>query len=107
MCKWNAHGGNDWTKIRATQSSWADIVSNKTKDLQQYRQTSQTVSNTADRQENNPRTRNENTTLNTGGQAQNICETDIEQASQINTERSPILERGPGHGHRETTHMTH
>jgi len=57
---------------RDTQSSWADIVSNKTRDLQQYRQTSQTVNNIADRQENNPRTRNENTTLNTGGQAKTM-----------------------------------
>ena len=78
---------------RDTQSSWADIVSNKTRDLQQYRQTSQTVNNIADRQENNPRTRNENTILNTGGQAKTMCETDIEQASQMNAGRSPILDK--------------
>jgi len=75
-----------------TQSSWADIVSNKTRDLQQYRQAIQTANDTVDRQENNPRTRNENTTLNTG-QAQNMCDTDIEQDSQMNTGRSPILDK--------------
>jgi len=32
-----------------TQSSWADIVSNKTRDFQQYRETSQMVNDTADR----------------------------------------------------------
>ena len=75
-----------------TQSSWADIVSNKTRDLQQYRQAIQTANDTADRQENNPRTRNENTILNTG-QAQIMCDTGIEQASQMNTGRSPILDK--------------
>ena len=85
-----------------TQSSWADIVSNKTSDLQQYRQTSHMVNDTADRQENNPHTRNENTTLNTG-QAQNKCDKGIEQASQMNTGKSPILDKqGPAIDTRET-----
>jgi len=75
-----------------TQSSWADIVSNETRDTQQYRQTSQTVNDTADRQENAPRTGNENTTLNTG-QAQNNCDTDIEQASRMDTGKSPFIEK--------------
>ena len=85
-----------------TQSSWADIVSNETRDTQHYRQTSQTVNDTADRQENTPRTNNENTTLNTG-QAQNNCDTDIEQASQMNTGNTPILEKeDPAMDTRET-----
>jgi len=44
------------------QSTWADIVSNKTRDPHQHRSSNQTVNETEDRHGNNPRTKNENTT---------------------------------------------
>jgi len=88
-CAWRKR--LDKTKSE-TQSACSDIVSNKTRDLQQYRQTSNTVNDTADRQVNNPHTGNENTTLNTGEQAKNMYETDTEQVRQMNTGISSTLE---------------
>lgn len=75
-------------KLRSdTPSSRADIVSNNTRDLHQHRPIIQTINETVDRQEDNPRTKNENTIQNTGGQEQGMDETDTERVSQITTER--------------------
>ena len=94
-----------------TRSTWADIVSNNTRDPHQHRSFNQTVNETEDRRGNNSRTKNENTTLITGGQEKTCTRRYWTGQSNDHRKTPNSRQREPSHGHtgvmeqgRELTH---